>query len=172
MEAHTLINRSDVIYNEDLDILVYKDQPDLQACMPITAHDLLRQLDLSLQEAEYILAQPHHQPYPTKDGFVPMEGKNHTPQLATPTPHLNKKHKKDEKIDKELTSLGKTADLQRLLNKYTPIFNWIESEQWFDNGFVGPIRCYRLGDVLQLTKQDIIDACLRIMQASDWMFER
>lgn len=172
MKAYTLINRNNVMYNDELDILVYKDQPNVQACMPIVVHDLLRQLDLRLQEAEYILSQPHHQPFPSKDGFVPMTGKNHTPQIATPTPHLDKRHKQEKKIDLDLANKNKTQDLQRLLDQYTPIFNWIEGEQWLDDGFVGPIKCYRLGDVMQLTTNDVIDACACIVQAATWMFER
>lgn len=124
--------------------------------------DQANKLDTMLQEAKYLADQPKASPMPTLEGFKRKSVKDDLLEGAkfeADTELLDLEAKKTMMMMEEMDDVALTEKANGLLSQFAELLAFVAADRVFDYGVeVIPFDTPELGDVLELTKDDVINA--------------
>lgn len=115
-------------------------------------------LDLAVQKAKYIQAQPKATPMPTLDGFERKSSLECEAHVKVETPALDARCAEAEEIMKELDKAEKADQINSDLGKYSDLIRFASHSKVMcsDASPVVLIDTPEIGNILDLTVSDVI----------------
>lgn len=115
-------------------------------------------LDLAVQKAKFIQAQPKAAPMPTLDGFERKSSLDAGIRLEVKTPALDARCEDALAIMDEIDNLEKADQINSDLDKYADLIRFASRSKVMcsDAGSVVLIDTPEIGDILDLTVSDVI----------------
>lgn len=118
-------------------------------------------LDLALQEAEYLMAQPKATPAPSLKGFKPKSSLEAKVVVKAETPTLDKKVEETLAIMKDLDKHEEAEKLNNAVKEFSELIKFVQSNEVICNETdIAPEKLDTpvLGNILELTDKDIVKA--------------
>ncbi len=118
------------------------------------------QLETLKQKAEYLAAQPEATPMPTLDGFKRKSVRDSAlSEFEVKTPIIDMKIAEGVALMDEIDDMQTAEVANRMLADYIELLEFVDSDYVIDHNSDHVMRfdTPTLGNVLELTKQDIVD---------------